>query len=190
MSEDPCAWRLKPTADIRVDAVIPVYNEAHVLEHSIRRVHDFFAAQIPYRWRIVIAENGSRDGTAEIAGRLRDTMSNVGVVEVEQPGRGRALRTAWTQSDADVVSYTDVDLSTELEAFPRMFASLIEGGYDVAARVAAAGRIQNDARPQAHGDLQRLQLYPEDRTRGGLQRRPDRFQRLDPTGGPGRATPW
>ncbi len=133
MSEDPSAWRLKPTGDIRVDVVIPVYNEAHVLERSIRRIHQFFEAQIPYQWRIVIAENGSRDGTGQVAGQLSKTMAKVHLVAVGQPGRGRALRTAWMQSDADIVSYTDVDLSTELEAFPRLFGALIAGNYDVAA---------------------------------------------------------
>ena len=97
MSEDPSAWRRKPAGDIRVDVVIPVYNEAHVLERSIRRIHQFFEAQVPYQWRIVIAENGSRDGTGEVAGRLSETMANVHMVAVGQPGRGWALRTAWMQ---------------------------------------------------------------------------------------------
>ena len=132
MSAETGNWRLKPAADIRVDVVIPAYNEAHVLEHSIRRVHEFFEAQVPYRWRIVIAENGSRDGTADVGRDLSQTMPRVDMVTVGQPGRGLALRTAWTQSSADVVSYTDVDLSTELEAFPRLFTALIDGGHDVA----------------------------------------------------------
>jgi len=119
-------------ASVKVDLVIPVLNEAHVLRASVARVHAFFSEQLPYRWRIVIAENGSTDGTLEVANELCDQWSEVDVVVIDRPGRGRALRSAWTRSDADVVSYTDVDLSTELEALPRLYRAILEDGYDVA----------------------------------------------------------
>ncbi len=132
MTPETASWRLKPTSAIEVDIVIPVFNEAHVLERSVRRVHDFFNSTCPYRWRIVIAENGSTDDTANVGRRLCEEFVAVEMVVVGQPGRGRALRTAWTESMADIVSYTDVDLSTELEAFPRLFGALIDEGYDLA----------------------------------------------------------
>lgn len=124
-------WRTKAPGEILVDVVIPVLNEAHVLEASIRRLHAFFEANVPYRFRLVIAENGSTDGTAEVAKALERTLSNVDCLVIGRPGRGRALRMAWGRPDADILCYTDVDLSTELEAFPRLFAALI-GGADVA----------------------------------------------------------
>ena len=46
-------------------------------------------------------------------------------------GRGIALREAWLGSDADVVSYMDVDLSTELSQLPDLVGMVAEGGYDV-----------------------------------------------------------
>jgi glycosyltransferase involved in cell wall biosynthesis len=114
-----------------VDVVIPVLNEAHVLEKSVQTVRAFLAANLPYRWRVVIVDNGSSDGTDDIGRRLAAELPDVQFVHLQQRGRGRALRHAWTQSDADVVSYTDVDLSTELPALPKLIDAIFNEGYDV-----------------------------------------------------------
>ena len=124
-------WRHKPASQIRVDVVVPVLNEAHVLERSIVTLHQFLEQNIAFDWRIVIAENGSTDGTAEVGGRLAAVMERVELLLIGRRGRGRALRTAWIRPDADILCYTDVDLSTELAAFPRLFNALIDGS-DVA----------------------------------------------------------
>ena len=132
MTAETRSWRRKPASAIAVDVVIPVFNEAHVLERCVRQVHDYFSAQIPYGWQIVIAENGSSDDTAAVGKRICDELPHVDMVIVDRPGRGRALRSAWSQGQADIVCYTDVDLSTGLEAFPRLFRALIDEGYDLA----------------------------------------------------------
>jgi glycosyltransferase involved in cell wall biosynthesis len=125
-------WRTKPPEDIRVDVVIPVLNEAHVLDKSIRTLERYFRETCALNWRLVIAENGSTDGTADVGDRLAKEFSRVECLKIGRRGRGRALRVAWSRPDADILSYTDVDLSTELEAFPRLFHSLIHESYDLA----------------------------------------------------------
>ena len=47
----------------RVDIVIPVLNEAHVLRKSVKNVFQFLSRNLPYQWQIVIVDNGSTDGT-------------------------------------------------------------------------------------------------------------------------------
>lgn len=116
----------------KLDLVIPCLNEAHVLERSVETVRDFLGRTFPYRWGVLIADNGSTDGTREIAQRLSEKYDEVSAVSLDQRGRGRALRRAWTHSDADVVAYTDVDLSTELEALEKMCRAIVEDGYDLA----------------------------------------------------------
>ncbi|MCX6707509.1 MAG: glycosyltransferase [Candidatus Woesearchaeota archaeon] len=80
----------------------------------------------------MVADNASKDRTLEIAKELSSRMKNVGYIHLDQKGRGRALRKAWTESNADIVSYMDVDLSTELEAFPKMINGMLAKGYNVA----------------------------------------------------------
>ena len=135
-------WRQKPAAEISVDVVVPVLNEAHVLDKSVRTLVRYFERQIALKWRIVIAENGSTDGTAAVARRLAEEVPQVDFLSVGRRGRGRALRMAWSRPEADILCYTDVDLSTELEAFPRFFRALIEGKYDLAvgSRLAASSK--------------------------------------------------
>jgi glycosyltransferase involved in cell wall biosynthesis len=114
-----------------VDLVIPVLNEAHVLEKSVTTVRQFLAGYPQWRWRVVVVDNGSTDGTDRVAVQLTERFADVRFVQLPQRGRGRALRHAWTQSEADVMCYTDVDLSTELAALPKMVRAILEQGYDV-----------------------------------------------------------
>jgi glycosyltransferase involved in cell wall biosynthesis len=114
-----------------VDVVIPVLNEAHVLEKSVGTVRAFLTAHAPWQWRVVIVDNGSTDGTDQVALRLAHAHSDVRFLQLPQRGRGRALRHAWTQSDADIVSYMDVDLSTELAALLKLVDALRNQGFDL-----------------------------------------------------------
>jgi glycosyltransferase involved in cell wall biosynthesis len=118
---------------VRVDVVIPVYNEEKDLEKSVLNLRQFLLDNVDYDWRIVVADNASKDHTLDIAKGLAERFpGQVGYVHLDQKGRGRALRKAWTESDADVVSYMDVDLSTGLSAFRPLIDSLLTGEYDVA----------------------------------------------------------
>jgi len=122
-----------PESLVRVDVVIPVYNEERDLERGVTRLREFLRENCPYRWRIVVADNASRDRTLEIAEELsRRWPGEVGLIHLDQKGRGRALRRAWLDSDADVVSYMDVDLSTGLDAFLPMIEPLAQGKLHVA----------------------------------------------------------
>ncbi|WP_436788749.1 glycosyltransferase [Yinghuangia sp. YIM S10712] len=115
-----------------VDVVVPVYNEQHVLEQSIRRLHDYLLAEFPYAFRITVADNASIDDTWAVATRLVRELPHVRAVHLDLKGRGRALRRVWAESDADVVAYMDVDLSTDLDAFLPLVAPLLSGHSDVA----------------------------------------------------------
>ena len=127
----------------RVDIVVPVYNEQEVLEDSIRRLHDYCSAELDHDWRIVIADNASTDATLRVARELAATLERTTVLHLERKGRGRALRTAWSASDADVLCYMDVDLSTDLRALPPLISALASGHSEVAigTRLAPGSRV-------------------------------------------------
>lgn len=116
----------------RVDVVIPVYNEVKVLDQSVSTTLALFDQNPQYDWRIVIADNGSNDGTSELARALEARDPRVRALILEVKGRGLALREAWLSSDADVVSYMDVDLSTDIRHLPELIAMVAERGCDVA----------------------------------------------------------
>jgi glycosyltransferase involved in cell wall biosynthesis len=115
-----------------VEIVVPVHNEQRVLEASIGRLHRYLATSFPFAFRITIADNASTDATWLLAKRLAERLPDVGAVHVAEKGRGRALRQVWSASDADVVAYMDVDLSTGLEALLPLVAPLLSGHSDLA----------------------------------------------------------
>jgi glycosyltransferase involved in cell wall biosynthesis len=126
-----------------VEIVVPVFNEAAALPGSIRRLHEHLTATFPFSWRIVVANNASTDGTAQVARALGDDLPGVELLDLPEKGRGRALRAAWSSSDADVLCYMDVDLSTDLNALLPLVAPLISGHSDLAigTRLAKASNV-------------------------------------------------
>jgi putative flippase GtrA len=115
-----------------LDIVVPVYNEERDLEPCIRTLREHMLRTFPYRFRITIADNASVDDTLVIASRLTAELPEVSVVRLEVKGRGRALKTVWSASDAQVLAYCDVDLSTDLNAVLPLVAPLISGHSDLA----------------------------------------------------------
>jgi putative flippase GtrA len=123
--------------------VVPVYNEQLALESSIRRLHEYLVKQFPLPWSVTIADNASTDETWKISRRLTSELDGVRALHLDAKGRGLALRTAWTASDAPVVAYMDVDLSTDLDALLPLVAPLVSGHSDVAigTRLAPGSRV-------------------------------------------------
>jgi putative flippase GtrA len=117
---------------VDVEIVVPIYNERHVLERSVRRLHAFLTDTFPFSWRIVIADNASTDGSFTVARRLARELDGVDAIHLDAKGRGRALRAAWSASDAQVLCYMDVDLSTDLRGLLPLVAPLMSSHSDVA----------------------------------------------------------
>ncbi len=66
--------------DLKVDVMIPVLNEAHVLDKSVRTVRKFLTENLTCMWRVVVVDNGSTDGTDKVARKLAEEFSDVGLV--------------------------------------------------------------------------------------------------------------
>ncbi len=126
------AAEVQDPSQVTVEIVIPVYNEEKALRKSVETLRAYLMRSFPFRWRITVADNASTDTTWEIAQTLEREYDNVHALHLDQKGRGRALRTAWMASEADVVSYMDVDLSTNLESFLPLVAPIITGHSDLA----------------------------------------------------------
>jgi putative flippase GtrA len=126
-----------------LDVVVPVHNEEADLEPCVRRLHDHLRATFPYPFRITVADNASTDATLTVARRLERELPDVATVHLEAKGRGRALRAVWSASDAPVLAYMDVDLSTDLAALLPLVAPLISGHSELAigTRLARGSRV-------------------------------------------------
>jgi hypothetical protein len=126
-----------------VDIVVPVRDEERVLSSSVRRLAAYLGDSFPYPARITIAENGSSDRTWQIARSLAAELDHVQAIRLDRPGRGGALKAAWLASDAEILAYMDVDLSTGLNAFPPLVAPLLSGHSDLAigTRLARGARV-------------------------------------------------
>lgn len=125
-----------------LDLVVPVHNEEDALEASVRRLREHLRA-LPFSWRISIVDNASTDRTNQVAAALAAELSGVRVITLAEKGRGRALRAAWSSSDAEIVAYTDVDLSTSLSALEPLVAAVVNGDGDIAigSRLAPGSRV-------------------------------------------------
>jgi glycosyltransferase involved in cell wall biosynthesis len=155
--------QLEPVA-LDVEVVVPVHNEEQALALSIQRLHRYLSRSMPCSWRIVIADNASSDATPEIAQSLTVALRGVSVLRLEQKGRGRALRAAWSHSTARVVAYMDVDLSTDLRALLPLVSPLLSGHSEVAigTRLAPGSRVtrgrKRDFISRSYNHLLRLSL--------------------------------
>jgi glycosyltransferase involved in cell wall biosynthesis len=121
-----------PYRQVTVEVVVPVYNEQDALPKSIPLLCDYLEAYFPYRWSVVIADNASTDATLAVAEGLAHAHPRVTVLHLKEKGRGLALKAAWLASEADVVAYMDVDLSTNLWSFLPLIAPLATGHSDLA----------------------------------------------------------
>jgi putative flippase GtrA len=133
---------------VAVEIVVPVYNEAAGLADSVERLHAYLDGDFPFSFKLTIADNASTDGTWEIAQELSRRFPHVQAYHLDQKGRGRALREVWSASDAIVLAYMDVDLSTDLAALLPLVAPLLTGHSDVAigSRLTASSRVVRGAK--------------------------------------------
>ncbi|MFJ6758483.1 MULTISPECIES: glycosyltransferase [unclassified Streptomyces] len=131
-----------------LDVVIPVFNEEKDLGPCVRRLHEHLTRTFPYPFRITVADNASTDRTPEVAAGLAAALDGVRSTRLEEKGRGRALRTVWSDSEAPVLAYMDVDLSTDLNALLPLVAPLISGHSDLAigTRLARSSRVVRGAK--------------------------------------------
>jgi glycosyltransferase involved in cell wall biosynthesis len=131
-----------------IEVVVPVYNEAHVLEANVRGLHAYLKNCLPYSAVITIVDNASTDGTFDVAHWLCYELDGVSVMRLREKGRGRALRSAWVASGARVVAYMDVDLSTDLTALEPLVEPLLGGASDVGvgSRLVPGARVRRSRR--------------------------------------------
>ncbi len=115
---------------MKINITIPVFNEEKILNESIRKIFLFCQGNIQDNFKIVIANNGSVDNTENVAKKICKDNKEIEYLFIKKKGRGNAIKTSWLKINANIYSYMDIDLSTDLKAFPKMVNEIIKG-YDI-----------------------------------------------------------
>ncbi len=126
---------------LTIDIVVPVYNEEQALPRSILILTDYLKSNVINPWQIIIADNASTDSTRSVSEMLCERYPGVNYLYLPQKGRGRALKAAWMESTADIVSYMDVDLSTDLVHLPQLIDSIESGAH-----IAIGSRLSKESK--------------------------------------------
>ena len=104
---------------MKIILAIPVYNEEAVLADKIQTLWDFCSKNLSAdEVVIVIANNNSTDGTAQVAEKLSAANPAIKHLFIPQKGKGMAIASAWKNYEADIYGFMDADLSTDLSALP------------------------------------------------------------------------
>jgi dolichol-phosphate mannosyltransferase len=128
----------------KLDAVVPVYNEQAILPELNRRLADALGG-LPYEWRIIYVDDGSRDRTGELLAGFAADDPRVGVIHLSRNfGQQIAISAGLATTDADAVVLLDGDLQDPPEVIPRLVEKW-EEGYDV---VYAVKRDRKEALPK------------------------------------------
>lgn len=115
-----------------LEITIPVYNEEIDIPKNIPILYDFCEKNLQnYDWKIMIVDNASTDATWLKINELSEKHpEKISGLKLDRKGRGWALRNAWKASQAEYVSYMDVDLSSDINYFPKILA-LLDNGCDL-----------------------------------------------------------
>jgi glycosyltransferase involved in cell wall biosynthesis len=131
-----------------IEVVLPVFDEERRLESGVRGLRAFLDGAFGDRALVTIVDNGSTDATPALGRRLAEQLDGVRMLRIEEKGRGRALRAAWSASRSPVVAYMDIDLSTGLDSFVPLVAPLLDGSRDlmVGSRLAGQSKVVRSLR--------------------------------------------
>lgn len=116
-----------------VSVVVPAYNEAGILRENLSQLCEYMKSlQKDYRWEIIVVNDGSTDGTGDIADAFARTRDNVRVFHhVTNFGLGQALRTGFNHCQGDYVVTMDLDLSYSPDHIERMLSTIRQTGAQI-----------------------------------------------------------
>lgn len=114
-----------------VDVAIPVLNEQNAIVRNLSVLSSYLSSDATYDWSITVVDNGSTDETWSLANSFATANPETRVLRLARPGRGGALKEAWSTSEADIVAYMDIDLSTGLESLRPLLDPIARDEADV-----------------------------------------------------------
>lgn len=114
-----------------VNIAIPVFNEKKELKNNTLKLYEFLKKNADFKWEITIADNASTDNSPVIGMNLAKKYKEINYLRLDKKGRGRAVIKAWNNSQANILAYMDIDLSTDIKHLPNLVKAL-QNGADLA----------------------------------------------------------
>lgn len=108
---------------MKLSILMPVYNEEERIADALKQA---LAVEYPCDIELLVVDDGSRDGTAEVLGRVDDTRLRV-ITHPRNAGKGAAIRTAAARAEGDYMVILDADLEYDPQDIPKLLAPVLEG---------------------------------------------------------------
>lgn len=122
-----------------ITIIIPAYNEEKRLPTAVQRISEYCTSQ-HWDFEIVIAEDGSTDGTINVVNELISKDNRIkSITNKERLGKGRAIRNAVSTSKKEFVCYMDADLSADPSELGRLIPFIDEFDIVVGSRILRGG---------------------------------------------------
>lgn len=117
----------------KLSFLVPVYNSSATIAAVVEEIRKaVLTLEKPYAYEIILIDDGSRDGVFEICRSLAAQDPSVRPYRLSRNfGQANALMAGINQMDGDYLICLDDDLQTPPSEFPRLFSTLIQGGYDI-----------------------------------------------------------
>ena len=110
-----------------LSVIIPAYNEETRLGRTLTRIRDYFAGRAmgPADLEIIVVDDGSTDGTAQVAQDCAREIASLRVVSNRtNHGKGYSVRQGMLEARGRIALFTDADLSTPIEEFEKVLAAI------------------------------------------------------------------
>jgi glycosyltransferase involved in cell wall biosynthesis len=111
---------------VRVSFIVPAYNEAATIVEVLDRV-----SELELDKQIVVVDDGSTDGTAELVERWRDGRDGVVLLRKNNGGKGSAVRAGIAHTEGDIAVIQDADLEYDPADVPALIEPIQRGHADV-----------------------------------------------------------
>jgi glycosyltransferase involved in cell wall biosynthesis len=128
-----------------ISIILPAYNEALRIERCIREVDRAVSSvSVSGSYEIIVAEDGSIDGTERIVANLAQSNPHVSLLQSPvRLGKGKAIKRALGSAKGDVIVFMDVDLATSLSYLPQIVQlARAHGGMAIGSRHVKGARVQ------------------------------------------------
>lgn len=135
-----------PPEPVSLSVVVPAYNEERRLPETLGQILRFLAQQ-PYPSEVIVADDGSRDGTAALVERLRAQHPSLRILRLDHRGKGYAVRKGVLAARGAFVLFSDADLAVPIDEWAKFERTFAEGAdVVIGSREGLGARRQDEPR--------------------------------------------